>query len=262
MRTTTMRTTTTRVATTTTRRYRQHHRGVRRVRANEDEDDGCVTTTTTTGADDGKGREGANTSSSSSSASPAPAPSRKDKPLPGSGVNLYDPVATASRFLTRRFGIVGGLGLVALLASVEGGEIVKALLERDVEASGEIVELESGLKVADARIGGGASPKKGDFVGVNLLVADAETGAEYLNTKKSGRPIAFTFEKKPLLPPVCEAIEEGVRTMKRGGVRTVYAPSAKAYGERGVVLNDGTRIAGNRDLKITITLEEVSPSYV
>lgn len=222
-----------------------------------------TTTTTTTGADDGQGREGANTSSSSAaSASPAPAPSRKDKPLPGSGVNLYDPVATASRFLTRRFGIVGGLGLVALLASVEGGEIVKALLERDVEASGEIVELESGLKVADARIGGGASPKKGDFVGVNLLVADAETGAEYLNTKKSGRPIAFTFEKKPLLPPVCEAIEEGVRTMKRGGVRTVYAPSAKAYGERGVVLNDGTRIAGNRDLKITITLEEVSPSYV
>lgn len=260
MRTTTR--TTTRVATTTTRRYRQHHRGVRRVRASED--DGCVTTTTTTGADDGKGREGANTSSSAaaSSAAPAPAAARKDKPLPGSGVNLYDPVATASRFLTRRFGIVGGLGLVALLASVEGGEIVKALLERDVEASGEIVELESGLKVADARIGGGASPKKGDFVGVNLLVADAETGAEYLNTKKSGRPIAFTFEKKPLLPPVCEAIEEGVRTMKRGGVRTVYAPSAKAYGERGVVLNDGTRIAGNRDLKITITLEEVSPSYV
>lgn len=262
MRTTTR--TTTRVATTTTRRYRQHHRGVRRVRASEDDDDGCVTTTTTTGADDGKGREGANTSASASSSSSAasPAAARKDKPLPGSGVNLYDPVATASRFLTRRFGIVGGLGLVALLASVEGGEIVKALLERDVEASGEIVELESGLKVADARIGGGASPKKGDFVGVNLLVADAETGAEYLNTKKSGRPIAFTFEKKPLLPPVCEAIEEGVRTMKRGGVRTVYAPSAKAYGERGVVLNDGTRIAGNRDLKITITLEEVSPSYV
>ena len=248
-----------------TRRYRHHHHhhhhhhrgggggGVRRHRVGASEDDDGWATTTT-GADDDGAREGANASSS-----PA---RKKEKPLPGSGVNLYDPVATASRFLTRRFGIVGGLGLVALLASVEGGEIVKALLERDVEASGEIVELDSGLKVADARIGGGASPKKGDFVGVNLLVADAETGAEYLNTKKSGRPIAFTFEKKPLLPPVCEAIEEGVRTMKRGGVRTVYAPSAKAYGERGVVLNDGTRVAGNRDLKITITLEEVSPSYV
>ena len=47
----------------------------------------------------------------------------RSKPLPGSGVNLYDPVATASRALTRRFGIVGGLGLVAALASVEGGAI-------------------------------------------------------------------------------------------------------------------------------------------
>lgn len=50
---------------------------------------------------------------------------------------MYDPVATASRALTRRFGIVGGLGLVAVLASVEGGEIIKALLERDVEVSGK-----------------------------------------------------------------------------------------------------------------------------
>ena len=41
-------------------------------------------------------------------------------------MNLYDPVATASRALTRRFGIVGGLGLVAALASVEFKEIMTA----------------------------------------------------------------------------------------------------------------------------------------
>ena len=227
----------------------------RATRDDADDDDGADD-------DDDGAMDGTSSTTTSTTQGTTQRAKAKEKPLPGSGVNLYDPVATASRFLTRRFGIVGGLGLVAALASVEGGEIVKALLERDVEASGEIIELESGLKIADTRIGGGSSPKKGDFVGVNLLVVDAETEAEYLNTKKSGRPIAFTFEKKPLLPPVCEAIEEGVRTMKRGGVRTVYAPSAAAYGERGVVLNDGTRIAGNRDLKIIITLEEVSPSYV
>ena len=189
----------------------------------------------------------------------------KDKPLPGSGVNLYDPAATASRWLTRRFGIVGGLGFVALLASVEGGEIVKALLERDSEGSNETFDLDAGidgLTASDSRIGGGVSPKKGDFVGLNLVVTDKEDGTEYINTKKNRRPIAFTYEKKPLIPPVCQAIEEGVRTMKRGGVRRVNAPSATAYGERGVVLNDGTRIPGNRDLIIDITLEEVSPSYV
>ena len=186
----------------------------------------------------------------------------KSKPLPGSGVNLYDPVATFSRFLTRRFGIVGGLTLVAALAAVEGGEILKALVQRDVDVDGEELEFERGVKARDSRLGGGATPKKGDFVGVNVVIEDWETSAEYVNTKKSGRPIAFTFERKPLLAPVCDAIEQGVRGMKRGGVRTVYAPSATAFGERGVVLPDGTRIPGNRDLKITITLEEVSPSYV
>ena len=189
----------------------------------------------------------------------------RSKPLPGSGVNLYDPVATASRALTRRFGIVGGLGLVAALASVEGGEIVKALLERDVEVSGEEFAVEgneNGLRAQDSRIGGGSSPKRNDFVGVNVTIIDAADGTEYLNTKKSGRPIAFTFERKPLLPPICEAIEDGVRTMKRGGVRRLIAPSASAFGERGVVLTDGTRIPGSRDLIIELTLEEVSPSYV
>jgi hypothetical protein len=189
----------------------------------------------------------------------------RKKPLPGSGVNLYDPVATASRALTRRFGIVGGLGLVAVLASVEGGEIIKALLERDVEVSGEEYAVEGnehGLRAQDSRIGGGSSPKRGDFVGVNVTITDAVDGTEYLNTKKNRRPIAFTFEKKPLLPPICEAIEDGVRTMKRGGVRRLVAPSAAAFGERGVVLADGTRIPGSRDLIIELTLEEVSPSYV
>jgi hypothetical protein len=188
----------------------------------------------------------------------------KSKPLPGSGVNLYDPAATASRWLTRRFGIVGGLGFVALLASVEGGEILKAVLERDVEGTNEIFDLPAieGLQASDSRVGGGVGPKRGDFVGVNLTITDKENGTEYLNTKKAKRPIAFTYERKPLLAPVCDAIEEGVRTMKRGGVRRIFAPSAACFGERGVVLTDGTRIPGNRDLIIDITLEEVSPSYV
>jgi hypothetical protein len=55
---------------------------------------------------------------------------KKQKGL-GKGVNLFDPAATASRFITRRFGFTGGLVFVGLLASVEGREIVGALLEKD-----------------------------------------------------------------------------------------------------------------------------------
>jgi len=42
----------------------------------------------------------------------------KKKQLGSKGVNLFDPAATLSRALTKRFGIVGGLSLVAVLALV------------------------------------------------------------------------------------------------------------------------------------------------
>ena len=130
-------------------------------------------------------------------------PTGDKKPLPGSGVNLYDPAATASRWLTRRFGIVGGLGFVALLASVEGGEILRAVLEnlREGEGTNEEFTLgppELGLVASDSRVGGGATPKRGDFTGVNVVMADADTGDVYVDTKKTKRPIAFTFERRPV----------------------------------------------------------------
>ena len=58
---------------------------------------------------------------------------------------------------------------MAVLALVEGGEIVKSLLEidKDVDEQSETVT-ESGLKIKDVRIGGGGMPKKGNFVGVEV----------------------------------------------------------------------------------------------
>jgi len=56
----------------------------------------------------------------------------------------------AFKFNSRRY----SLTFVALLASVEGGEIIKALLEKDVEGSGETVVLASGLSYVDKRVVG------------------------------------------------------------------------------------------------------------
>ena len=148
----------------------------------------------------------------------------------GKGVNLFDPAATASRFITRRFGFTGGLVFVGLLASVEGREIVGALLERDSDGSGETVATPSGLTYVDARVGGGVAAKKGDFVGVHLLIEDLVTGAVYLDTKANKKPVAFIFQKKPLLTPVCEGLEEAVASMRRGGVRDATVPARLAYG--------------------------------
>lgn len=75
----------------------------------------------------------------------------------GKGVNLFDPAATLSRFLTRRFGIVGGLGLVAVLATTEGAAIIAALQEEFAPAppvSGETVSLPSGVSYKDTKARG------------------------------------------------------------------------------------------------------------
>lgn len=56
----------------------------------------------------------------------------------GAGFNQFDPILTLSGFISRRFGIVGGLAVVALLASTEGAEILKSLNDKGpVQASGE-----------------------------------------------------------------------------------------------------------------------------
>ena len=213
-----------------------------------------------TSDDDGE-REGGGTSTSNEDGT------KTDKKRLGSkGVNLFDPAATLSRALTKRFGIVGGLSLVAVLALVEGGEIVKSLLEidKDVDEQSETVT-ESGLKIKDVRIGGGGMPKKGNFVGVEVMMSDAENPSiVYVDTKKTRKPIAFIYKSgKPLLTPLCEGIVEGVSTMKRGGIRELRIPSENlGFGANDVVLPDGTtKIPGGTDLFVRLELVDVTSYY-
>tara|TARA_B100000482_G_scaffold11023_1_gene7977 strand:+ start:429 stop:788 length:360 start_codon:yes stop_codon:yes gene_type:complete len=69
-------------------RRRQRRRRTHIASAQDEEEDGFVEfTESSTGADASEGGK-----------------DKKKKSLPGAGVNLYDPAATASRWLTRRFG--------------------------------------------------------------------------------------------------------------------------------------------------------------
>ena len=45
-------------------------------------------------------------------------------------------------------------------------------------------------------------------MGVNVKMTDANDGVVYIDTKRTKRPIAFTYERRPLIPPVCPALEE------------------------------------------------------
>jgi FKBP-type peptidyl-prolyl cis-trans isomerase len=195
----------------------------------------------------------------------------KNKQLRSKGVNLFDPAATLSRALTKRFGIVGGLGLVAVLAVVEGSSIVKSLLEvdKDVSEEKEVTRtLESGLKVKDVRIGGGQEPKKGDFVGIEVKMESYTTNVveedkvTFVDTKETKKPIAFIFKSgKPLLTPLCPGMVEGIQSMKRGGIRELIIPAGLGFGDKDVVLPNGKTIPGGTDLLVRITLVDVTNYY-
>jgi len=181
-------------------------------------------------------------------------------------------VATASRWLTRRFGIVGGLSLVALLALVEGGEIAGAV--RDAVSpppppSGETVTLPSGVAYTDVKLGVQSSspPAKGDFVGLHLRVtplADPD-GEPLLDTRARGRPLAFTYGNPLPAGAICRGLVEGLEGMKRGGEREVVLPPGLGpYGGRGgaPLYVGGPRVAPGLELRYLVSLEEVSPGYL
>merc|ERR1719310_204258 len=128
----------------------------------------------------------------------------------GAGFNQFDPVLSASGFLSRRFGIVGGLGLVGLLAAVEGREIVAAFLDKGpVVGTGELVTTPSGLQYADLMISSsGQSPLPGSIVGFNAVV---RIGDKVILDTSNDKPVAFKYGQRPFQNVVCEGLEEGIR---------------------------------------------------
>jgi hypothetical protein len=79
----------------------------------------------------------------------------------GAGFNQFDPVLKATGFLSRRFGILGGLTIFAALAAVEGREIFKSFDDATPTpaTNGVTITTDSGLKITDVLIGkGGSTP--------------------------------------------------------------------------------------------------------
>jgi len=207
-------------------------------------------------------------------AEPAPATAKKGDDdelgdaIASGDINFYDPVMSATRFVTRRFGFFGALGFIGILASTEGYEIVRALLEKDKEGTGEVVETGSGLAYVDIKVGGGVGPpKKGDFVGVSLQVAAVKPEtmdvAVLFDTNQKGRPLAFTFGRRPFAPGIeCEGLEEALSTMRRGGIRQATVPPALAFGKEGGVLPNGARIPPNATLIFTVEIKDITTNYL
>lgn len=154
----------------------------------------------------------------------------------GGGFNQFDPVLSATGFLSRRFGIVGGLAIFAGLAFVEGGEILKSFDDvTPLEGSGETVTTPSGLQITETRIGkAGTTPLPGYIIGLKAVVS---IGDKVIFDTAGDKPIAFKYGQRPFQNVICEGVEEGIKGMKAGGKRVLNVPSSLA--PPGVVLPPG-----------------------
>jgi len=172
----------------------------------------------------------------------------------GAGFNQFDPVLKATGFLSRRFGIAGGLAIFAALVAVEGNEIVKSFNDQVPTAgSGETITTKSGLKITEFLIGkGGASPLPGSVIGLNAVVKVGDK-VIYDTTSEGSKPVAFKLGQRPFQNVICAGVEEGISGMKVGGKRRLDVP--QDMGPPGVSLPPGV------PLTYEIELMEVLPGY-
>jgi peptidylprolyl isomerase len=105
----------------------------------------------------------------------------------------------------------------------------------------------SGLQYVDDVVGTGATPTETSMVTVHYVGWLAENGQQFESSRENGQPATFPVNG------VIKGFSEAVLSMKVGGTRTVYIPSALAYGPAG---RQGT-IPPNADLVFEIELLSV-----
>ena len=171
----------------------------------------------------------------------------------GAGFNQFDPVLSTTGFLSRRFGILGGLAIFAGLALVEGREILKGLDDvTPLEGSGESITTASGLKITEVLVGkSGSTPLPGYIIGLRATV---KIGDQVIyQTSAEEKPVAFKYGQRPFQNIICEGVEEGIKGMKVGGKRVLEVPANLA--PPGVELPPGV------PLTFEIELTEVLSGY-
>lgn len=90
----------------------------------------------------------------------------------------------------------------------------------------------SGLKYIDVKPGTGGSPKNGQTVTVHYTGTLID-GKKFASSKDSNIPLEFVLGKESGPGAVIKGWNEGVATMKIGGVRKLIIPPDLAYGDNG-----------------------------
>ena len=177
----------------------------------------------------------------------------------GGGPPPADSTDAVATFLTRRFGIAGGLAWLGVLTFGVVSEQLKTRREvrearentKDVADAKEVTTA-SGLRYTDLRVGGGEVPRNGYLLAANLVATIDGTGDVVLDTRRTNRQVIFTFGKPQ--GPFIRGVMEAVGGMRQGGRRIVVVPPGLGFGDEEVRLQDGTVPAGatvRYDLELT-----------
>lgn len=86
----------------------------------------------------------------------------------------------------------------------------------------------SGLKYVELKEGTGATPKPGQTVEVHY-VGTLENGTKFDSSRDRGQPFSFKIGAGQVI----KGWDEGLSTMKVGGLRQLIIPSELGYGARG-----------------------------
>jgi peptidylprolyl isomerase len=144
----------------------------------------------------------------------------------------------------RRRAALTATAVVVLVAAVVG--LVTFVLEGGQEG----VTTDSGLKYVDIKAGTGATPEAGQTMVVHYT-GTLEDGTEF-GSSAGGEPFVFVIGRDP--PDVIPGWEEGIATMRVGGVRKLIIPPDLAYGAEGA---GGGIIPPNATLIFEVELVEV-----
>ncbi|CAK9139830.1 unnamed protein product [Ilex paraguariensis] len=132
-------------------------------------------------------------------------------------------------------------------------------LYRDVEKAEEVV-LPNGIRYYELRVGGGAAPRPGDLVVIDVkgkVLGSEEAFVDTFGSDKK-KPLALVVGSRPYSKGICDGIEYVLMTMKAGGKRRVVIPPGLCFGEKGADLGSGVQIPPLATLEYIIEVDKVS----
>lgn len=109
------------------------------------------------------------------------------------------------------------------------------------------------------RVGGGAIPRNGDLVVINLKGRVFNSGEVFVDTFEEGeRPLALVMGSRPYARGMCEGVEYMLRSMRAGGRRTMVVPPELGFGDDGVDFGKGARVLPGAVLEFVVQVDKVS----